>query len=310
MIDLPTPGAANGKLGWSPAAEALPAAILPSRQTMSRLADWLLHLAFPSFSPEEEPAFAGQLAGARLLSPNAAMVRERKLAAIKQELLLALSRCLAACDEPEPERRAARICAEALAKLPSLREALQADALAAFNGDPSVHSILEAIHCLPGLTAVALQRFAHVLHALGAPILPRLLTEVGHTRTGCDIHPGARIGRSFFIDHATGVVIGETAVIGDHVKIYHGVTLGAKSFERDESGALVRGAKRHPDIGDDVTIFAHATVLGGDTNIGAGSIVGANVLLTKSIPAGSVAYVTGAHVVVQPRTAADSDWQI
>jgi serine O-acetyltransferase len=310
MLDLPATVAANGHPGLSPAAESLPAANLPTRQSMSRLADWLLHLVFPSFSPDEDPALAGQLPYARLLRPNAAMVRERKLTAFKQELHLALGRCLAAGDEPDPGRRATRICTDALAALPEVRERLQLDALAAFNGDPSVRSVLEAVHCLPGLTAVALQRFAHVLHVLGAPILPRLLTEVGHSRTGCDIHPGARLGRSFFIDHATGVVIGETATIGDHVKIYHGVTLGAKSFERDESGALVRGAKRHPDVGDHVTIFAHATILGGDTRIGAGSIIGANVWLAKSIPPGSVAYVTGAHVVVQPRGHPGNDWEI
>ncbi|HYC70692.1 MAG TPA: serine O-acetyltransferase [Opitutaceae bacterium] len=273
----------------------------PPRPGIARLADQLLQLLYPGLLESIEPhGPEGPPAGE---SPE--LLRDFDLA-----LCRALARCLALTAEPRPADRAADIAAAARSELPALRRLLLLDAQAAFNGDPSVHSVIEAIHCLPGLTAIALQRFAHVLHGLGAPVLPRLLTEAGHTRTGCDIHPGARIGRSFFIDHATGVVIGETATIGDNVKIYHGVTLGAKSFDRDQSGALVRGTKRHPDIEDDVTIYAHATILGGHTRIGAGSIIGANVWLAKSVPPGSVAYVTGGHVVVQPRTAAGSDWEI
>jgi serine O-acetyltransferase len=149
--------------------------------------------------------------------------------------------------------------------------------------------------------AISLQRFAHELYELKVPILPRMITEFGHERTGIDIHPGARIGTHFFIDHGTGVVIGETATIGSHVKLYQGVTLGAKSFEVDNQGNPVKGVKRHPDIGDNVTIYAHATILGGDTYIGANSVVGGNVWLLESVPANSIAYFKSDDLIIRPR---------
>jgi serine O-acetyltransferase len=148
---------------------------------------------------------------------------------------------------------------------------------------------------------ISLQRLAHVLYHLGVPLLPRMLTEYGHERTGCDIHPGAQLGSHFFIDHGTGVVIGETAHVGAHVKLYQGVTLGAKSFEVDDDGHPIKGVKRHPDIGDFVTIYAHATILGGDTQVGANSIIGSNVWLMRSIPHDSVAYFKGDNLVVRSR---------
>jgi serine O-acetyltransferase len=148
---------------------------------------------------------------------------------------------------------------------------------------------------------ISLQRFAHELYRLGVPLLPRMLTEYAHERTGCDLHPGARIGTHFFIDHCTGVVIGETATIGNHVKLYQGVTLGAKSFETDDTGAPIKGVKRHPDIADHVTIYAHATILGGDTKIGEHSIIGSNVWLIKSVPADSVVYNKGENLVTRTR---------
>ena len=174
-----------------------------------------------------------------------------------------------------------------LESLPSLRRRLALDIQAAYDGDPAAHCIDEIILSYPAAYAITAYRAAHELHMMGVPILPRMLTELAHSRTGIDIHPGARIGESFFIDHGTAVVIGETTEIGDRVKLYQGVTLGAMSFPKDESGRLIRGQKRHPTIEDDVVIYAGATILGGDTVIGAGSVIGGNVWLTESVPPGS-----------------------
>ena len=159
----------------------------------------------------------------------------------------------------------------------------------------------EIILAYPCVLVISLQRIAHVLYHLGVPLLPRMLTEYGHERTGCDIHPGARLGTHFFIDHCTGVVIGETATVGRHVKLYQGVTLGAKSFEVDDHGQPIKGVKRHPDIGDHVTIYAHATILGGETRVGEHSIIGSNVWLMRSIPAESVAYFKADNLIVRSR---------
>jgi serine O-acetyltransferase len=179
-------------------------------------------------------------------------------------------------------------CAYAfLESLPQIRRRLAKDIEAAYDGDPAAHCIDEIILSYPAAYAITAYRVAHELHVLNVPLLPRMLTELAHSRTGIDIHPGAEIGECFFIDHGTGVVIGETTVIGDHVKLYQGVTLGALSFPKDESGRLIRGHKRHPTIKDDVVIYAGATILGGETTIGEGSVIGGNVWLTESVPPGS-----------------------
>ncbi|MGH8164485.1 MAG: serine O-acetyltransferase EpsC [Rhodanobacteraceae bacterium] len=170
-----------------------------------------------------------------------------------------------------------------LEQLPGLRRALALDARAAYEGDPAVKCADEVVFCYPGLEAVSVYRLAHLLWELDVPLIPRMMTEWAHSKTGIDIHPGARIGRHFFIDHGTGVVIGETCEIGDHVKLYQGVTLGALSFPTDGDGQLVRGAKRHPTIEDRVVIYANATVLGGNTVIGHDSVIGSNVWLTRSV---------------------------
>ena len=175
-----------------------------------------------------------------------------------------------------------------LETLPRLRQMLALDVQAAFDGDPAAGSLDEIIFSYPGIEAVTIQRLAHELYLLEVPIVPRMLTEWAHSRTGIDIHPGARIGPSFFIDHGTGVVIGETTDIADHVKLYQGVTLGALSFPKDEQGNIIRGKKRHPTIESGVVIYANATILGGDTVIGAGSVIGASVSLNKSVPANTV----------------------
>jgi serine O-acetyltransferase len=159
---------------------------------------------------------------------------------------------------------------------------------AAFNNDPSALTREEIILSYPFIEAIAIQRLAHRLHRAGAIIVPRMMTEWAHARTGIDIHPGATIGTHFFIDHGTGVVIGETCRIGDHVRIYHGVTLGARSFIKDEAGHIVKGGKRHPDVEDNVTIYPNSTILGGRTILGANSTIGANVFLMHSVPPDSL----------------------
>jgi serine O-acetyltransferase len=172
-------------------------------------------------------------------------------------------------------------------KLADIREMLEDDVRAAYDGDPAAKSYDEVVFSYPGLYAITVHRVAHELYIQDVPLLPRLLAELAHSQTGIDIHPGAKIGRSFFIDHGTGVVIGETTVIGDHVKMYQGATLGALSFPRDACGALIRGAKRHPTIEDHVTIYAGAAILGGDVVIGRGSVIGSSVWLTHSVPPGT-----------------------
>jgi serine O-acetyltransferase len=188
-----------------------------------------------------------------------------------------------ACDQ-----KALGIAIEFLERLPAIRGMLSGDVQAAYDGDPAATGTDEIILAYPGVLAVTVYRLAHELHIQGVPLMPRIMTEWVHSVTGCDIHPGARIGRSFFIDHASGVVIGETTVIGDNVKMYQGVTLGALSFAKDERGRLIRGTKRHPTIENNVVIYANATVLGGETVVGTGSEVGGSVFLTKSVPGDSV----------------------
>jgi serine O-acetyltransferase len=170
-----------------------------------------------------------------------------------------------------------------LDQLPELREVLATDVQAAYDGDPACKSVAEVIFSYPGLEAITVFRLAHLLHELAIPFIPRMMTEWAHSRTGIDIHPGATIGKYFFIDHGTGVVIGETCHIGEHVKLYQGVTLGALSFAMDEDGQLIRGLKRHPTIEDRVVIYANATVLGGRTVVGHDSVIGSSVWLTASV---------------------------
>jgi serine O-acetyltransferase len=170
-----------------------------------------------------------------------------------------------------------------LNRLPRLREVLATDVQAAYEGDPACRNLDEVIFCYPGLEAVTVYRLAHELHRLSVPFIPRMMTEWAHQRTGIDIHPGAQVGNYFFIDHGTGVVIGETCEIGEHVKLYQGVTLGALSFATDNEGQVVRGLKRHPTIEDRVVLYANATVLGGSTVIGHDSVIGSSVWLTHSV---------------------------
>ena len=183
-----------------------------------------------------------------------------------------------------------------LDSLPEISLLLATDVKAAYEGDPAAISEDEIMLAYPAFEAISIYRLAHRLYSLGVPLLPRMMTEQAHAKTGIDIHPGATVGKSFFIDHGTGVVIGETCVIGDRVKLYQGVTLGAKSFENDENGNPVKGIKRHPNIGNDVVIYAGATILGGETFIGDGCVIGGNVWLTRSTaPGTSVVYEQGTN---------------
>ncbi|MBO7703138.1 MAG: serine acetyltransferase [Solobacterium sp.] len=174
-----------------------------------------------------------------------------------------------------------------LHRLPSIMKILDTDIQAIYEGDPAAKSRAEVILCYPGFYAIMIYRMAHELYVLDVPYIPRIMTEYAHGKTGIDINPGATIGEYFCIDHGTGIVIGETAVIGTRVKLYQGVTIGAKSFEKDENGNPVKGGKRHPNIGDRVVIYANATILGGTTTIGDDCTVGGNVWLVRSLPAGS-----------------------
>ena len=189
--------------------------------------------------------------------------------------------------DEEPELSPEEIAREFLMSLPEIKRVLLTDAEALYEGDPAAKTRDEVLICYPGFMAIAVYRMAHVLYQLNVPLIPRIMTEFAHGRTGVDIHAGAQIGEYFFIDHGTGIVIGETTVIGDHVKLYQGVTLGAKSFELDENGNPIKNIKRHPNIGNNVVIYANATILGGRTFIGDNSIIGASTWIINSVPAGS-----------------------
>ena len=189
-----------------------------------------------------------------------------------------------------PGRDAKEIVDDFVAALPEVRRLVETDVQAAYDGDPAATSRMEVVMAYPGLYAVTIHRLAHVLYKLKVPIIPRVMSELAHSKTGIDIHPGATIGERFFIDHGTGVVIGETTVIGRNVRLYQGVTLGGLSFDKDANGALVKGLKRHPNIEDNVVIYANATILGGDTTIGHDSEIGGNVWIKESVPPNSRVY--------------------
>ena len=190
-----------------------------------------------------------------------------------------------------PGKDAKAVVTAFVARLPEVKRLVATDVQAAYEGDPAATSPMEVVMAYPGLYAVTIHRLAHELYNLKVPIIPRVMSELAHSKTGIDIHPGATIGERFFIDHGTGVVIGETTVIGKNVKLYQGVTLGAKSFQKDpETGALVKGIKRHPNVEDNVVIYAGATILGGDTTIGHDSEIGGSVWLIDSVPPNSRVY--------------------
>jgi serine O-acetyltransferase len=216
-------------------------------------------------------------------------------------------------DDGALAQKASSITSDFASRLPSIRALLFADLQAAYQGDPAATSASEILLCYPGMTAVIYYRIAHALHELGSPLVARLASDIAHSSTGIDIHPAADIGSHFFIDHGTGVVIGETTVIGQRVRLYQAVTLGAKRFTEGENGVLVKGEPRHPIVEDDVVIYAGATILGRIT-IGRGSVIGGNVWLTQSVPAGS--HVMQAQMrtstTIQPKSLSDrtGQWSI
>ncbi len=268
---------------------------LPSQESVNQLAADCMHLLFPGYFEESAPT-----------EESLPLLVDGLLARIDRRLLAEVEKCLRFARTADAPSRSREVTTAFLRQFPGVRALAKTDVDAAYAGDPAARSVEEIILAYPCVLVISLQRLAHVLYHLGVPLLPRMLTEYGHERTGCDIHPGARLGTHFFIDHATGVVIGETATVGSHVKLYQGVTLGAKSFDLDPAGNPVKGVKRHPDIGDHVTIYAHATILGGDTRVGGHSIIGSNVWLMRSVPERSVAYFKGDNLVVRSRAADDS----
>lgn len=248
---------------------------LPSKKAVGKLSEDMLHLLFPGFFSEEA------VSSAEL--PSAAQEIIDQLAE-ELETAIAVSLREENQSEGDLQKKAVLITERFFSGIPAVRALLKTDVEAAYAGDPAARSLEEIVLAYPGLEAVAIQRVAHLLYKEEIPLLPRMMTEWAHSRTGIDIHPGASIGSHFFIDHGTGVVIGETCVIGDRVKLYHGVTLGARSFQKDEQGAIIKGLRRHPRVEDDVTIYPNGIILGGDTTIGARSTIGANVFLMKSVP--------------------------
>ncbi|MCC6623395.1 MAG: serine acetyltransferase [Deltaproteobacteria bacterium] len=253
--------------------------VLPSRSALVEVMDGLRAALFPGhfgavdLSQESTRYYVGATLDSALQVLHHQMYRGLVYGAAPDE-------------EATCEARALALTRRFCEALPGIRRLLASDVQAAYDGDPALDNVDEAVFCYPGINALVHHRVAHAIGALGVPLIPRIISEYAHSLTGIDIHPGARIGESFFIDHGTGVVIGETAVIGDRVRLYQGVTLGAKSFPLDEHGNPVKGIPRHPIVEDDVTIYAGATILGRVT-IGRGSSIGGNVWLTRSVPAGS-----------------------
>jgi serine O-acetyltransferase len=210
-------------------------------------------------------------------------------------------------DQQPCRQKSMELATTFLEQIPDIRALLAEDVQAAYDGDPAAWNTAECILAYPAILAITVYRYAHRLYELDVPLIPRIMCEHAHRLTGVDIHPGARIGRSFFIDHGTGVVVGETTDIGNSVKLYQGVTLGALSFPKDERGRLIRGHKRHPTVGDNVTIYAGATVLGGETRLGAGSIIGGSVFLTHSVDPGHQVSIAPPVLKVRPPRAASQD---
>jgi serine O-acetyltransferase len=258
----------------------------------------LLHMIFPGFITEQPEGDLPQETAARL---SGLQIRLEKEIARTLEM------------HPIAGRDPDSVALEFLSQLPGVRDLVQTDVDAAYQGDPAAASKDEVVLAYPGVEAVAVYRLAHLLHQLGVALLPRMMTEWAHSRTGIDIHPGADIGSHFFIDHGTGVVIGGTTKIGERVRLYQGVGLVARSLakhvQRDEQGHAV-GGKRHPTIGHDVTIYANATIVGGDTTIGDRTIVGGNVWLTRSIPPDSVVSFEAQQISIHARQRLPGDWVI
>jgi serine O-acetyltransferase len=258
---------------------------LPSREAIAEILQGVLDLMYPGYFGRRD-----------LDRGNLGAYVAESLAVLAPKIEREMEHCLCYGREHEAGRpeaaqgfgecapRARDLTEVFLGRLPEIRALLVRDVQAAYDGDPAASNLDEVILAYPGVLAVSVYRIAHALYDLGVPMMARIMTEWAHSKTGCDIHPGAKIGAGFFIDHATGVVIGETTDIGEGVKLYQGVTLGALSLPKDANGAIIRGNKRHPTVEHGSTLYANATVLGGKTVVGADSVIGGSVFLTRSIP--------------------------
>lgn len=255
---------------------------LPSRKSVEEITRDLLNILFPGYYEKQE-----------ISREDIRLYVWEKMAAVYHSLSHEISRSLkvlpgmAQKDMDDIISLSIEKTVLFLSRIQRVREKLNSDVAAAYAGDPAAKSFDEIILSYPGLFAIAVYRVAHELYHLEIPLIPRIMTELAHSATGIDIHPGAHIGNSFFIDHGTGIVIGETTRIGDNVKIYQGVTLGALSFKKDRDGRVLKGGKRHPTIEDNVVIYAGATILGGETVVGRDSVIGGNVWLLESVPPGT-----------------------
>ena len=267
---------------------------LPSKRAITSICEDLLQLVFPGFH-DQEPIHSTHLA--RVTQHRIYSIAER----LKEEVCKSLRLREPGC----PEANAERVLFDFLDSIPAVRQMLRTDVEAAYAGDPAASNLDEVIVAYPCIEAIAIQRLAHVLYALCVPLIPRMMTEWAHSRTGIDIHPGAHIGPYFFIDHGTGVVIGETSIIGKHAKLYQGVSLIARSLA---GGQALKGKRRHPQLEDNVTIYAGATVMGGDTVVGAGSTIGASVFLTHSVPPRSLVLIEEAALKVLDKDSRGGEW--
>ena len=258
---------------------------LPSKRAIAGICDDLLQILFPGYHDEKPMEEADLVA-----------VTERRIFDLVLRFGPEVAKSLNFSEQRggEHEETPEETVCSFLNQLPEVRRLLRTDVEAAYEGDPAANNNEVIILSYPSIEAIAIQRMAHVLYLKKVPLIPRIMTEWAHSRTGIDIHPGASIGSNFFIDHGTGVVIGETCTIGNHVKLYHGVTLGARSFPKDAEGRVLKGHKRHPNVEDNVTIYPNATVLGGKTTLGAGSTIGANVFIRSNVPANTLVTTEGA----------------
>ena len=276
---------------------------LPAKAEVTRIIDLLFEISYPGYFGRQNLSFKNVHYHVGELLPRLAQT-------LYMQIFLSLCHRnevsgnydpTGPSDQALPFDQQARELAEAfLQKIPDMRDRLALDVEAAYEGDPAADNYDEVIFAYPGLLAITVHRYAHELYNMEIPLIPRAMSEWSHLKTGIDIHPGARIGQRFFIDHGTGVVIGETTDIGDNVKIYQSVTLGALSFLKDERGGMVRGYKRHPTVRDNVTIYANATVLGGDTVLGEGCTIGGSTFITSSVPAGCTVISTPPELRVRP----------
>lgn len=265
---------------------------LPQMQVIKEICHEFMELIFPGRCGKER----------RGLSLEQILLQQLELVAgmLQEQILLALQ-----YEDPERDRdhailEASVLVSTVLTRLPQIRLALKQDIEAGFDGDPAAKTIREVVLSYPYIKSLTVHRIAHELYKLHVPLIPRMMSEQAHSETGVDIHPGAQIGTSFFIDHGTGTVIGETTIIGDNVKLYQGVTIGALSFPKDERGSLIRGLKRHPTIEDNVTIYANATILG-DITIGKNSTIGSNVWIKDSVPPNSLVLIADPQMTIRER---------